>query len=134
MQVGPHVTRQHFVVVLLAFMWIALAARLGVIQITEHDGYQAIALAQRMDPLVIEAQRGCIMDRNGEKLAASRVSASYGILPRNINNLDETVRLLVAAAGKSKSYIRKMCKSKENFVWLVRQPDSSVMRKLNSLN
>ena len=134
MQVGPHVTRQHFVVILLALMWIALAARLGVIQLTEHDGYQARVRDQRMEPFVIEAQRGCIMDRNGEKLAASMASASYGILPRNIKNLGETVRLLAEATGKSQSYIRKMCTSKENFVWLVRQPDSSVMRKLDSLD
>ncbi|MBN1290921.1 MAG: PASTA domain-containing protein [Candidatus Latescibacteria bacterium] len=133
MYIGPCVSRQQFAIVVFIFMWLILVVKTGTIQLSGHSGYEARALDQRMDPMIIHAKRGTIYDRNGEKLAASRASASYGLMPRKIENPDKAAQLLAQATGQNFVELRKMCTSDKSFVWLARQPDPSIIKRLDIL-
>lgn len=50
----------------------ALAARLGEMQMLQHDQFSRVAMAQRVYTVSQEAPRGDILDRQGRLLAASR--------------------------------------------------------------
>ncbi|MFC1607530.1 penicillin-binding transpeptidase domain-containing protein [Candidatus Latescibacterota bacterium] len=133
MQSGPHITRQKTLMIILGIMWLVLAGKLVVLQVIGYKEYRNISIKQRIKPYVLEAQRGCILDRNGESLAVSRVTASYGISPTQVKNKAETTVLLSEATGKSKSEVSKYLASK-SYVWLVRQANSDVVRKMDDLD
>ena len=134
MQLGPHVTRQKFLMLLLGMMWIVLVARLWIIQYVDHDGYYNSALNQRVKPFVLKAQRGEILDRNGVKMAVSVESSSYGISPEQIENKRKTARILSQAVNKRYEDIDTMLSSGKSYQWLVRQASSGVIKNLDGLN
>ncbi len=134
MQTGPHVTRQKLIMSLVVLLWALLAVRIGIIQLYDHDQWHEIAQKQRKKTVTVKGVRGGIYDRKGIQLAMNIESVSYGIRSENIKNIDETIDKLSDATGISGTRLRKIITSKEGFQWLVRQPKSSVIKKLDAAN
>jgi len=131
-QKGPHVTRLRFVTVVIALLWLVLWGRIAVLQGFRHERYLKRANDQRIEPVTLSAPRGCIFDRNGEKLADNLSSWSYGVRPSEIEDVEEAVSLLSRAAGMSSSAVRSKLVSKKSFVWLVRQADGALAKRLDA--
>ncbi|MFC1508219.1 penicillin-binding transpeptidase domain-containing protein [Candidatus Omnitrophota bacterium] len=134
MQLGPHVTRQKFLMLLLGMMWVVLVVRLWIIQYVDHDGHYNHALNQRVKPFVIKAQRGEILDRNGAKMAVSVESSSYGISPEQIENKSKAARILSLAVNKRYEDIETMLSSGKPYLWLARQASPGVIKNLDGLH
>lgn len=133
MHTGSHVTRQKLLIVILGIMWIVLAVQLSLIQLVKHEDYLKKALKQRVGKYAIRARRGTLTDRNGVAMAVSRVSASYGVSPSQIETRNESARLLAEATGKSYEDVSSILSSDKPFLWLVRQAEPEVMKKLDAL-
>ena len=134
MQTGPHITRQKFVMLLVFFLWICMAVKIGIIQIVDHHQLHRSAQNQRIKTVTLRGKRGNIFDCNGVQLAMNLESASYALRYKDIEDVDKTVRILSDATGISVNRIRSLIASEKNFQWLVRQADSSVIEKLDRAN
>ncbi|MFC1650671.1 penicillin-binding transpeptidase domain-containing protein [Candidatus Latescibacterota bacterium] len=111
-----------------------MAGRIGVIQIMNHDQLRDDAKKQSTKNVTLKGKRGNIYDSNGVRLAVNLESASYALRSNEVENNDETVRIISDATGMNGSKIRNMLASKKPFQWLVRQADISVIEKLDKAN
>ena len=69
--------------------FLVLGARLYLIQIVQHDEYEAAAIAQQVRETTVSAARGTIYDRNGVVLAMSAGVDTVYISPAEIERYDE---------------------------------------------
>ncbi|MCD6307570.1 MAG: hypothetical protein J7M24_01095 [Candidatus Latescibacteria bacterium] len=132
MHSGPHVSRLKLVMVVIAMLWLVLWGRVAFLQGFRHQFYLKRANDQRIERVTLGAPRGCIFDRNGEKLADNLSSWSYGVRPSEIANVGEASNLLSKAAGMSSSAVRAKLVSKKSFVWLVRHTDGAMAKRLDA--
>ncbi len=78
-------------------------------------------------------QRGNIVDRNGQLLATSLMTASVFANPKEINQPDDvSQRLAKALGGDSKVWLGKL-KSNKSFIWLKRNLTPAEQHAVNSL-
>lgn len=131
MQTGPHITRQTFVMIIMALLWIVLAAKIGVIQLARHDQFRLKVLDQSIDQEKVKASRGRILDRNGVQMAFSMTTASYAVWPGKISNRESTIRILADSAGLSPEAINRIFTSGEKHVYLAKQADAATMQKMD---
>jgi len=69
---------------------LALVVRLGYLQIYRGEELAVQAMAQRMRPQTIDAQRGRILDRNYKTLAISVGADAVYALPESIRDAEGT--------------------------------------------
>ncbi|MFA6470661.1 MAG: penicillin-binding transpeptidase domain-containing protein [Candidatus Latescibacterota bacterium] len=131
MQTGQHITRQAFVMVIMAVMWMILAAKIGVIQFAKHDILRSRAISQSSQQEKVKANRGRILDRNGVQMAISMTTASYGMWPKKIANPESTIRILADAGGLSQAVINRGFSSGEKYVYLIKHADAATMQKMD---
>ena len=78
-------------------------------------------------------QRGDVVDRNGELLATSLMTASVFANPKEINDKDDVAkRLTKALGGDTATWISRL-KSNKSFVWIKRNLSPSEQQAVNSL-
>ena len=134
MHKGTHVKRQYASLFIFFCLWAALFARVGFMQLFEHERLHARALDQRVKPMTLKSRRGRILDRHGVEMAICQLSASYGISPQYIQDADESAKMLSTASGMGIRSVRSLVKSDKPFVWLVRQPEPAILKKLDALD
>lgn len=86
-------------------LFLLLAARLFYFQVISGKEYQAHSERNRIRPVVLEALRGLILDRNGVALAEN--TPFYTIAAAPFETSDETVDYLGKLTGRDASAIRK---------------------------
>lgn len=89
------------VYVLVTFIFVALAIRLGYIQIFKSKWLQSKAVDQWTRDLPLEAKRGNIVDANGVILATSTTSYDVYVRPSMVENETEVATLLSSTLGIS---------------------------------
>ena len=134
MHAGPHITRQKFAFAVLALLWLVLLSKIGLIQCYKHEFYYEKAISQREKPLTLNASRGRILDRNGFELAVSLISASYGIKPDDIDDIDGSAQILSKVTGLSYASIKNTITTQKNFHWLLRKASPKVIERLDEIN
>lgn len=78
------------------------------------------ALAQRMRPQTIDAQRGNILDRNYKTLAVSVGADAVYALPESVRDVEGTARQLAPYLSMSEQDLVRLLQSKSTSVWLAR--------------
>ena len=86
-------------------LFLVLAVRLFHFQVISGEEYRAHSERNRIRPVVLEALRGLILDRNGVVLAENR--PSYTIAAAPFETSDETVDYLGELTGRDASAMRK---------------------------
>ena len=76
------------VVIIVFALIMAVALRVGYIQIIKGAEYKERALSQQTTDTAIEAERGIIYDRNGEKLAQSVKCYNIYVYPSEIGKYE----------------------------------------------
>ncbi len=91
---------------LLLFVFIALTARLYIIQISGNEYYSLIAGRQQNKPQTVKAGRGTIADRNGEVLSYTSDNISFFVDTRMIDSqkADSVASLFSGLFGKNKKH------------------------------
>ena len=109
---------------LLAFslmLFIALFSRAFQLQIISANKLNALAKKQHTLTLTLQPDRGLILDRNGEKLAATIMTDSVCADPSKIENAEETSGKLSTILNIDKDTLKKKLLANKNFCWLARQ-------------
>jgi penicillin-binding protein 2 len=71
-----------------------LVARLGYLQIFKYSEYSTKSDSNRIRPLVTNAVRGLIMDKNGKALTSNRHNYRLLLYTENRPNIQKTVEIL----------------------------------------
>jgi cell division protein FtsI/penicillin-binding protein 2 len=132
-QTGTHVKRQKVIIAFVILMWVAMAVKIGAIQILDHDQLSKRAQSQRSADINVTGARGEIFDRNGEELAVNRNSASYALRYKEGMNAEKVASVLCPVTGIDPLKIKGMIESKKNFQWFIRQASPEMMSKIDSL-
>ncbi len=105
-----------------------IGGKLGVIQLTQHEQWQALAQEQQLSDNVVSDKRGVITDRNGTVLAQSTETATILLYPRELTS--ETARRQVsdelsALLGVDRDTLyKKACKTSSRYETVARKVDT----------
>jgi len=115
-------------------LFIALISRAFQLQILSGKTLKAKAERQHTKTLQLHPERGLILDRNGEKLAASIMVNSVCASPAKINNPDRaSSKLSPILSIKRKTVLKKLSKSK-NFCWIARKISPAQTSAVKAMN
>ena len=128
------VWRSKFIVGGVALAFVGLAARAAYIQIFANEFFQRQGEVRFGRTLELPANRGRILDRNGLILASSVPAPSIWAIPEDVEatkaQLSELGRLLQMPQVELN---KKLGDDDKTFVWIKRQVDADVARKINDL-
>ena len=129
------VWRSKFIVAAIALGFAGLAARAAHIQIFGNEFFQRQGEVRFVRTLELPASRGRILDRNGLILASSIPAQSIWATPEDVvispQQLAELARLLDMPVSVLDS---RLSNEDRNFVWLKRQVDEPIAKKIVALN
>ena len=131
-------TRRVHLLARLAFVWAALiVARLVQLQIIQHDEYKKLAAQQQEKTLEIDAPRGTIVDRLGQRLAISLPAESVCVDPLRLPDLavaaDILSKILNVDADDLLARMKQAADTKHGFVWVKRKISSAEAQRLRDL-
>jgi cell division protein FtsI (penicillin-binding protein 3) len=129
------VWRSKFVVGAIALAFTALAARATYIQVIANDFFQRQGEVRFARTLDLPANRGRILDRNGQILASSVPAPSIWAIPEDVTlekgQLQHLAKLLEMPAAE---LAKKLDDEDKTFVWLKRQVDAGVAKQIAALD
>ena len=124
-------------VALLVVMGLAFAGvlvRLTVVQGFSARRYAVFGESQRMHTLVLPAERGAILDRNGGELAVSTRRATVWADPSVVSDPLAAARALAPVLDLDEFKLRERLESDSSFVYLARKVDDRVAEAVAKLN
>ncbi|MFM8623080.1 MAG: peptidoglycan D,D-transpeptidase FtsI family protein [Betaproteobacteria bacterium] len=128
------VWRSKFVVAAIALAFAGLAGRAVYVQAIDSDFFQKQGAVRFARTLELPASRGRIMDRNGLVLAYNVPAPSLWAIPEDVQatpaQLSELSRLLEMPLPELK---QRLFNEDKTFVWVKRQVDDAVARKVAEL-
>ncbi len=135
---GSLTTRRVHLLAKLAFAWAAvIVARLVYIQIVHHADYQKLAQQQQQQVVELQAPRGMILDRSGQRLAMSLPAESVVVDPLRIPDLgvasDIFSKILNLDAGELLARMKSAVESKNGFLWVKRKISREEAQRLRDL-
>ena len=126
--------RSKFIVACIALSFAGLACRAAYIQVYANAFFQRQGEVRFARTLDLPANRGRILDRNGLILASSVPAFSIWAIPEDIeatpSQLAELAKLLEMPLVELK---KKLGDEDKTFVWVKRQLDEPVARKIEAL-
>jgi len=129
------VWRSKFVVGAIALAFTGLAARAAYIQVVANDFFQRQGEVRFARTLDLPANRGRILDRNGQILASSVPAPSIWAIPEDVEmdkaQLQQLAKLLEMPAAE---LAKKLENEDKTFVWLKRQLNADTAKKVADLN
>jgi cell division protein FtsI (penicillin-binding protein 3) len=118
---GPRKGRILTMVVVLGLGIVAILGRAFYLQVTRHDDFMKRSEGQHRTQLKLTANRGEILDRNGQPLAISAPVASVYAVPNEVQDVAGTVAVLVSTLGVDPGKISARLAKKNDFAWIARQ-------------
>lgn len=121
------------VIALFVLAGLGLAGRALQLQVFQHERLSKLAERQSRRLIRIDGKRGDILDRNGNRLAASIKTDSFYAHPARIEQPALTAFRLSRALNLPQGALEKKLGSKRGFVWIKRQVtplESSTVRAL----
>jgi penicillin-binding protein 2 len=103
-------------VILIAFS--TVAARLVYLQVIKRDHYHTLAEANRISLLPVVPNRGLILDRHNEVLAANYSAYTLEVMPSRVKNLDamlEELNAIVEIQPRDKRRFKRLLEESKNF-------------------
>ncbi len=130
------VWRSKFVVGAIALSFFGLAARAAYIQVIANAFFQRQGEARFARTLELPANRGRILDRNGLILASSVPAPSIWAIPDDVDSDADKDKLQQMAKLLEMPYadLAKKLDEDKNFVWVRRQVDADVAKKIAALD
>lgn len=119
--------RSHFVVIVLALVFLGMAGRALYIQVIANDFFQHQGEVRFARTLTLPASRGRVLDRHGVVLATSIPVPSIWAIPEDVPRDDARLNQLARLLGLSRVELdRKLSDADKTFVWLHRQVSEQV--------
>jgi cell division protein FtsI (penicillin-binding protein 3) len=136
---GATTTRRVHLLARLAFAWAAvIVARLIQIQVVHHADYQKLAQQQQQQVVELQAPRGMILDRNGQRLAMSMPAESVVVDPLRIPDLgvasDIFSKILNLNGDELLARMKSAVETKNGFMWVKRKITREEAQRLRDLH
>ncbi len=129
------VWRSKFIVGVMALAFVGLIARALYIQVIENEFFQKQGAVRYGRTLTLPANRGRILDRNGVVLASSIPVPSIWAIPEDVERDPTTLKRLATLLELSVPELSKKLEDEDkSFVWLKRQVDEAVAKKIDALH
>ena len=126
--------RLYLVVGMFGLSFLAILARLTVVQVGQYSYWRDSAEAQYGRRITVAPQRGTIFDRRGNVLAASIPAPSVYVSPREVKQPDMTAEKIAAVLPSlSQARVKRQLTSSAPFVWLARQVSPEKANALQAL-
>jgi cell division protein FtsI (penicillin-binding protein 3) len=123
---------------LLVFLAAVIAGRLAWLQVFQHDYYQHLAQKQQEKVLTIQAERGKILDRDGQRLAVSRPLDSVCVNPLLLKDMpfaaDVLSHVLQVDQTALLQKMREAADDGRGFLWVKRRITPEESQALHGLN
>jgi cell division protein FtsI (penicillin-binding protein 3) len=110
-----------------------LIGRAAWIQIIHNDFYLQQGASRYERRIELQANRGRILDRNGEMLASSVPTPSLWAIPKDINASRDELKALAKLLDMPLPDLSKRLASNPNFVWLRRKAGDKVAEQVAAL-
>lgn len=128
------VWRSKFIVAGIALAFAGLAGRAAYIQIFGNEFFQRQGEVRFARTLELPANRGRILDRNGLILASSVPASSIWAIPEDVEaSKSQLAELAVLLEMPLVELNRKLGEEDKTFVWLMRQVDEPVAKKIHAM-
>jgi cell division protein FtsI (penicillin-binding protein 3) len=128
-----HRKRLLVVLAVLATLFAVLASKVVDLQVVSPGRYLSFGEAQRTDTQVLAAERGAILDRNGDELAVSRPTKSVFVDPALIENPSATAAQVAPLLGLQVNDVQAKMTGNGRFAYLARKVPTDVADKLEAL-
>src|ERR1700694_2004281 len=131
-------TRRVYVLARLAFVWaVLIVGRLIQLQIVQHSEYQRLAQQQQEKIVELQAARGAIVDRLGQRLAMSLPVESVGVDPLKVPDRAPAAEILskildVGAHGLVQK-LQSALDNRRGFLWVNRKVTPEEAARLREL-
>jgi len=128
------VWRSKFVVAVIALGFVVLGARAAYIQVVNNHFFLHQGEVRYARTLELPASRGRILDRNGLILASSVPVPSFWAIPEDVDRDPAKLKELSRLLGIPWAELTKKLENEDkSFVWLKRQVDVDVAKKVTEL-
>jgi cell division protein FtsI (penicillin-binding protein 3) len=117
----------------MAVAFVAVGGRLVWLQIVKHGDLAAMADRQYSRTVIVHAQRGPILDRNGAVLAASSPAESLFAQPRNVADPARAAARLAPILKTSARGLEAALGGDRPFVWIRRGLPPPVAERIRAL-
>jgi cell division protein FtsI (penicillin-binding protein 3) len=129
------VWRSKMIVAAIALGFLGLIGRAAYVQVIENDFFKRQGEVRFARTLVLPANRGRILDRNGLLLASSVPAPSIWANPEDLERDPAKLRQLAKLLGMSSAELDKKLQDEDKtFVWLRRQLDEPVAKEVLALD
>ena len=118
---------------ILALAFAGVAGRLVWLQVVRADELGALADRQYSRTVVLQAERGPIVDRQGVTLATSSAAESLFVQPRAVADPGRVAARLAPLIGEPERDVRAALSSEKSFVWLKRRLPPAVAASIRAL-
>jgi cell division protein FtsI (penicillin-binding protein 3) len=126
--------RSQFIVAVIALGFLGLVVRAAYVQVVDNAFFKRQGNVRFVRNLDLPANRGRILDRNGNILASSVPVPSIWASPEDIDRDPAKLKALAKLLGMSQNELdKKLSDDDKNFVWLKRQVDESVAKQIAAL-
>jgi cell division protein FtsI (penicillin-binding protein 3) len=126
--------RSQFIVACIALGFLGLVVRAAYVQVIGNDFFQRQGTVRFMRNLDLPANRGRILDRNGNILASSVPVPSIWANPDDMDRDPAKLKALAKLLNMSMPELEKKLQDEDKiFVWLKRQVDESVAQDIEAL-
>jgi cell division protein FtsI/penicillin-binding protein 2 len=127
-------TRQNFAGWFCFLLWAVLILRLGFLQVILGSTYSEAANNQHRVKVPLFPERGRILDKKGKLLAGSLEVYSIYAFPRQVENRERTAKRLSSVGLGTYQEILTLLKSQSKFVWIQRDVENRVLRRIKKLD
>lgn len=114
------------VLVVLILAFVAVVVRLGTVQGTGGRRFALVGRAQRVRTVALPAERGAIVDRNGEPLAISARRRTVWADPQAVRDPAGAARALAPILHVDEAVVRQKLTNSGSFEYLARKVDDPV--------
>lgn len=125
--------RVKFMIGAIGLGFAVLIGRAAWIQIIHNDFYLQQGASRYERRIELQANRGRILDRNGEMLASSVPAPSLWAIPKDMDASRDQLRALSKLLDMPLVDLQKRLASSPNFVWLRRKVEDGVAEKVAAL-
>lgn len=125
--------RAALLVLAMALLASAVAARLVWLQGAATEEYRAKAARQQQQTVEVTGRRGAILDRNFKELAVSVTTESLYAHPGRIENDAQVARALAPVLGLGVAHLETELSSEARFRWLARRLEPETAAAIRAL-
>ena len=126
--------RSQFIVAVIAAGFLGLVARAAYVQVIDNAFFKRQGAVRFVRTLDLPANRGRILDRNGNIFASSVPAPSIWANPEDIERDPVKLKALAKLLGMNPAELDKKLQDEDKtFVWLKRQVDESVAKEIAAL-